>query len=43
MSQGESHELMGEMVDDGRPNRGTLQAWYLGEPVTAIDLWAPCR
>jgi len=30
MSQGEVHELLGEMVDDGRPNSGTLQAWYVG-------------
>ncbi len=39
MSMGEFDELRGEMVDDGRPNSGTLQAWSLGEPVTAIDLW----
>ena len=33
MLQGEFHELLGEMVDDGRPNSGTLQAWYIGGPL----------
>lgn len=40
MSQGEFHELVGEMVDDGKPDSGTLQAWYAGEPITALEFGA---
>ena len=43
MSQGEFNELVREMVDDGRPNSGTLQAWSAGEPVTALELWAALK
>ena len=40
LSQGEFRELMKHLGDDGLPNSGTLQAWFAGEPVTALELWA---